>query len=142
MLVNVPRLIAAYYDEKPEVSEPTQKVAFGTSGHRGSSLQVSFNENHILAISQAICEYRKSEGTSGPLFLAKDTHALSEPAFESALDVLLANGVEVMVDSDLGYTPTPALSHAILKHNRARTSALAVAVTAHLGGFLSRVNRG
>jgi len=125
MLVNVPRLITAYYAEKPDVSEPTQKVAFGTSGHRGSSLQTSFNENHILAISQAICEYRKREGTSGPLFLAKDTHALSEPAFASALEVLLANGVEVMVDTDLAYTPTPALSHAILTHNRGRKNDLA-----------------
>src|SRR5580700_2910054 len=125
MLVNIPRLITAYYAEKPDVSEPTQRVAFGTSGHRGSSLQTSFNENHILAISQAICEYRKREDTSGPLFLAKDTHALSEPAFASALEVLLANGVEVMVDTDLAYTPTPALSHAILRYNRARKSDLA-----------------
>jgi len=125
MLVNVPRLITAYYAEKPDVSDPAQKVAFGTSGHRGSSLQVSFNENHILAISQAICEYRKQEGTSGPLFLAKDTHALSEPAFASALEVLLANGVEVMVDTELAYTPTPALSHAILQYNRGRKSGLA-----------------
>jgi len=125
MLVNVPRLITAYYAEKPDVAEPTQKVAFGTSGHRGSSLQVSFNENHILAISQAICEYRKGQGTDGPLFLAKDTHGLSEPAFASALEVLLANGVEVMVDTELAYTPTPALSHAILTYNRSRKSGLA-----------------
>src|SRR5271166_2910839 len=125
MLVNVPRLITAYYAEKPDVSDPAQKVAFGTSGHRGSSLQVSFNENHILAISQAICEYRKQEGTSGPLFLAKDTHALSEPAFASALEVLLANGVEVMVDTELAYTPTPSLSHAVLQYNRGRKSGLA-----------------
>src|SRR5271166_5647612 len=125
MLVDVPRLITAYYAEKPDVSEPTQKVAFGTSGHRGSSLQVSFNENHILAITQAICEYRNGEGTNGPLFLAKDTHALSEPAFVSALEVLRANGVEVMVDTELAYTPTPALSHAILTYNRSRKSGLA-----------------
>jgi phosphoglucomutase len=124
MLVDVPRLITAYYAEKPDVSQPTQRVAFGTSGHRGSSFDVSFNENHILAISQAICEYRKGEGTSGPLFLAKDTHALSEPAFASALEVLLANGVEVMVDSELAYTPTPALSHAVLTYNRGRKSGL------------------
>jgi phosphoglucomutase len=124
MLVNIPRLITAYYAEKPDASEPTQRVAFGTSGHRGSSLLTSFNENHILAISQAICEYRKAEGTSGPLFLAKDTHALSEPAFASALEVLLANGVEVMVDTELAYTPTPALSHAILTYNRGRKSGL------------------
>jgi phosphoglucomutase len=125
MLVDIPRLITAYYAEKPDVSQVTQRVAFGTSGHRGSSLQTSFNENHILAISQAICEYRKREGTSGPLFLAKDTHALSEPAFASALEVLLANGVEVMVDTELAYTPTPALSHAILTYNRTRKSDLA-----------------
>ena len=125
MLVDVPRLIAAYYDQKPDVSVPTQKVAFGTSGHRGTSLQTSFNQNHILAISQAICEYRKGEGTTGPLFLAKDTHALSGPAFESALEVLLANGVEVMVDADLAYTPTPALSHAVLQYNRERKNHLA-----------------
>ena len=124
MLVNIPRLITAYYAEKPDISQPTQRVAFGTSGHRGSSLSVSFNENHILAISQAICEYRKGEGTSGPLFLAKDTHGLSEPAFASALEVLLANGVEVMVDTELAYTPTPALSHAILTYNRGRKSGL------------------
>ncbi|HVO78620.1 MAG TPA: phosphoglucomutase (alpha-D-glucose-1,6-bisphosphate-dependent) [Candidatus Bathyarchaeia archaeon] len=124
MLVDVPRLIAAYYERKPDVSDPTQKVAFGTSGHRGSSFGTSFNENHILAISQAICEYRKGEGTSGPLFLAKDTHALSDPALKSALEVLGANGVEVMVDTELGYTPTPSLSHAILKHNRGRKERL------------------
>ena len=125
MLVDVPRLIAAYYDLKPDVSVPTQRVAFGTSGHRGSSFDTTFNENHILATSQAICEYRKNEGTSGPLFLAKDTHALSEPAFKSAIEVLRANGVEVMVDSDLGYTPTPALSHAVLQYNRGRKESLA-----------------
>lgn len=125
MLVDVPRLITAYYSEKPDVSEATQKVAFGTSGHRGSAFDVSFNENHILAISQAICEYRKNEGTSGPLFLAKDTHALSEPAFASALEVLAANDVAVMVDTELGYTPTPSLSHAILTYNRGRKDGLA-----------------
>jgi phosphoglucomutase len=125
MLVDVPRLITAYYVEKPDVSESTQKVAFGTSGHRGSAFEVSFNENHILAISQAICEYRRREGTTGPLYLAKDTHALSEPAFASALEVLGANDVEVMVDTDLGYTPTPSLSHAILKYNRGRKGGLA-----------------
>jgi len=125
MLVDVPRLIAAYYELKPDVSDPTQKVAFGTSGHRGSSFDTSFNENHILAISQAICEYRKNEGTTGPLYLAKDTHALSEPAFTSALEVLGENGVTVMVDTNLGYTPTPSLSHAILKYNRGRKDGLA-----------------
>src|SRR5271169_518532 len=116
MLVDVPRLITSYYALKPDVSVSVQKVSFGTSGHRGSSFDGSFNEDHILAITQAICEYR---GPNGPLFLAKDTHALSEPAFASALEVLVANGVEVMVDQELGYTPTPTLSHAILTYNRA-----------------------
>jgi len=125
MLVDVPRLVTAYYAEKPDVSDPAQRVAFGTSGHRGSAFDVSFNENHILAISQAICEYRKNEGTTGPLYLAKDTHALSEPAFTSALEVLGENGVTVMVDTNLGYTPTPSLSHAILKYNRGRKDGLA-----------------
>ena len=124
MLVDVPKLIAAYYDLKPDVAVPTQRVAFGTSGHRGSSFDITFNENHILATSQAICEYRKAEGTSGPLFLAKDTHALSEPAFKSAIEVLLANGVEVMIDTVMGYTPTPALSHAVLTYNRGRKQKL------------------
>ena len=124
MLVNIPQLITAYYAEKPDVSVTSQRVAFGTSGHRGSSFQVSFNENHILAISQAICEYRKGEGSDGPLFLAKDTHALSDPAFASALEVLGANAVDVMVDTDLAYTPTPSLSHAILTYNRGRKSGL------------------
>ena len=124
MLVNIPQLITAYYAEKPDVSVPAQRVAFGTSGHRGSSFQVSFNENHILAISQAICEYRRTEGTDGPLYLAKDTHALSDPAFASALEVLGANGVDVMVDTDLAYTPTPSLSHAILTYNRGRKDRL------------------
>ena len=124
MLVNIPQLITAYYAEKPDVSVPTQRVAFGTSGHRGSSFQVSFNENHILAISQAICEYRKAEGSDGPLFLAKDTHALSDPAFATALEVLGASGVDVMVDTDLAYTPTPSLSHAILTYNRGRKDGL------------------
>lgn len=120
MLVDVPRLITAYYTGKPDVSVSSQRVAFGTSGHRGSSFHTAFNENHILAITQAICEYRGRQGTPGPLFLAKDTHALSEPAFASALEVLAANSVEVMVDCDLGYTPTPALSHAILTYNHGR----------------------
>ena len=123
MLVDIPRLIASYYTLKPDVSVSTQKVGFGTSGHRGSSLECSFNEAHILAITQAICDYRGSG--AGPLFLAKDTHALSEPAFESALEVLAANGVDVMVDEALGYTPTPVLSHAVLTYNRDRKSALA-----------------
>jgi len=125
MLVNVPRLVTAYYTEKPDASVAAQRVVFGTSGHRGSSFNGSFNETHILAITQAICEYRAQNGAVGPLFLAKDTHGLSEPAFASALEVLAANGVDVMVDSDLGYTPTPALSHAILTYNRGRDTGLA-----------------
>ena len=125
LLVDVPKLITAYYAEKPDVSVSTQKVSFGTSGHRGSSFHSSFNEDHILAITQAICEYRNESGIDGPLFLAKDTHALSEPAFASALEVLAAHGVEVRIDRDLGYTPTPALSHAILVYNRGRSQGLA-----------------
>jgi len=118
MLADIPRLVTAYYALRPDVSAAAQRVSFGTSGHRGSSLDCAFNEDHILAITQAICEYRKAQGVDGPLFLAKDTHALSDPAFASALEVLAANGVETMVDLDLGYTPTPACSHAILCHNR------------------------
>jgi phosphoglucomutase len=125
MLVDVPRLITAYYTERPDPAVASQKVSFGTSGHRGSSLNGSFTESHILAITQAICEYRAQNGTDGPLFLAKDTHALSEPAFATALEVLAANGVEVRVDGGLGYTPTPALSHAILAWNRGREQHLA-----------------
>ncbi|TAM84738.1 MAG: alpha-D-glucose phosphate-specific phosphoglucomutase [Acidobacteria bacterium] len=117
MLVNVPRLITAYYVGRPDPSAPAERVAFGTSGHRGSSLSNSFNEAHILAISQAICDYRRGQKINGPLFLAKDTHALSEPAYATALEVLAANEVEVMIDSEDGYTPTPVLSHAILTHN-------------------------
>ncbi|HXS94329.1 MAG TPA: phosphoglucomutase (alpha-D-glucose-1,6-bisphosphate-dependent) [Candidatus Limnocylindrales bacterium] len=125
VLVNVPRLISAYYLEKPDLSDTAQRVAFGTSGHRGTSLNGSFNETHILAISQAICEFRAQNGVTGPLFLAQDTHALSEPASATALEVLAANGVVAMVDCDLAYTPTPALSHAILTYNRDRASGLA-----------------
>ncbi|HXH48312.1 MAG TPA: phosphoglucomutase (alpha-D-glucose-1,6-bisphosphate-dependent) [Terriglobia bacterium] len=117
MLVNVPRLITAYYAGRPDPSVPAERVAFGTSGHRGSSFSNSFNEGHILAISQAICDYRHEQKINGPLFLVKDTHALSEPAYVSALEVLAANEIEVMIDRDDGYTPTPALSHAILTHN-------------------------
>jgi len=124
MLVDVPRLVTAFYADKPDVSVASQKVSFGTSGHRGSAFHCSFNEGHIVAITQAICEYRSGNGAAGPLFLAKDTHALSEPAFASALEVLAANSVEVLVDQDLGYTPTPALSHAILRYNRGRKTAL------------------
>jgi phosphoglucomutase len=120
MLVNVPRLITAYYTQRPDPTMRAQSVVFGTSGHRGSSFALSFNEGHILAITQAICEYRKQEKISGPLFLAMDTHALSYPAWVSALEVLAANGVDTMIDSAGGYTPTPALSHAILTYNRGR----------------------
>jgi phosphoglucomutase len=125
MLVNIPRLVTAYYTERPDPSIPEQRVAFGTSGHRGSAFKQAFNEVHILAISQAICLYRQQQHIDGPLFLGMDTHALSEPAFASALEVLIANSVEVMVDRDGGYTPTPVISHAILKHNRGRQSGLA-----------------
>ena len=125
MLVNVPRLVTAYYTEHPDVSVASQKVSFGTSGHRGSSFECSFNEGHILAITQAICQYRREGGVDGPLFLAKDTHALSEPAFATALEVLAGNEVEVMADRAWGFTPTPALSHAILTHNRGRQTGLA-----------------
>ncbi len=123
-LVNLPRLITSYYALRPDPAEKTQRVAFGTSGHRGSSFHAAFNENHILAITQAICCYRKEQNTSGPLFLGMDTHALSEPALVSALEVLAANEVEVMIDQDNGYTPTPALSHAILTYNRGRKDGL------------------
>ena len=125
MLVNIPRLVTAYYTERPDPSIPEQRVAFGTSGHRGSAFKQAFNEVHILAISQAICLYRQQQHIDGPLFLGMDTHALSEPAFASALEVLIANSVEVMVDRDGGYTPTPVISHAILKYNRGRQSGLA-----------------
>ncbi|HEX4747915.1 MAG TPA: phosphoglucomutase (alpha-D-glucose-1,6-bisphosphate-dependent) [Bryobacteraceae bacterium] len=124
-LVNVPRLITSYFELKPDVSIATQRVAFGTSGHRGTSLHSAFNEDHILAITQAICEYRAEQGTTGPLFLGMDTHALSDPAFGTALEVLAANGVTTMIDRDAGYTPTPALSHAILTYNVAHKNGLA-----------------
>jgi len=116
-LVNLPRLVTAFYANHPDPENPAQRVAFGTSGHRGSSLTTSFNYAHILAITQAIVEFRATQKTTGPLFLAQDTHALSEPAFATALEVLAANGVTVMIDHDLGYTPTPVLSHAILEYN-------------------------
>ena len=125
MLVNIPRLITAYYTEIPDPSAPAQRVAFGTSGHRGSSFANAFNEWHILAISQAICLYRKQKEIDGPLFLGMDTHALSVPAFASALEVLAANGVEVMISQDDEYTPTPAVSHAILTYNRGRKTGFA-----------------
>jgi len=124
-LVNVPRLVTAYYSERPDTAIPSQCVAFGTSGHRGSAFDSAFNEYHIVAITQAICVYRKSQGIDGPLFLGMDTHALSEPAFASAIEVLAGNGVEVMIDRNRGYTPTPVISHAILTYNRGRKSKLA-----------------
>lgn len=125
ILVNVPRLVTAYYTGRPDPAVPAQRVAFGTSGHRGCSLDDAFNEAHILAITQAICFYRKQQAIDGPLFIGMDTHALSEPAFASALEVLAANGVEVMVDADGGYTPTPVISHAVLGYNRGRQRGLA-----------------
>ena len=124
-LINVPRLITAYYAGRPDVSVPSERVAFGTSGHRGNAFANSFNDAHIAAITQAICDHRKKERISGPLFLAMDTHALSEPAFATSLEVLAANGVHTMIDADRGYTPTPALSHAILHYNRGRKDGLA-----------------
>ncbi|TKV57663.1 alpha-D-glucose phosphate-specific phosphoglucomutase [Nakamurella flava] len=124
-LIDVDALLAAYEDLHPNVENPDERVVFGTSGHRGSSLDTAFNRDHILAITQAICEYRAEQGTDGPLFLGADTHALSAPATATALEVLAANGVTVMLDSGDGYTPTPAVSHAILKANRGRNSRLA-----------------
>jgi phosphoglucomutase len=125
ILANIPRLVSAYYTHRPDVSDPSQRVVFGTSGHRGSSLKNSFNQDHILAVSQAICEYRASRGINGPLFMGMDTHALSEPALATALEVLAAAGVTVMVQEGLGYTPTPVISHAILTYNRNRRQGLA-----------------
>ncbi|HWD30103.1 MAG TPA: phosphoglucomutase (alpha-D-glucose-1,6-bisphosphate-dependent) [Pseudomonas sp.] len=125
VLVDIPRLLTAYYTGQPDASIAGQRVAFGTSGHRGSSLDLSFNENHVVAISQAICLYRQAKGIDGPLFIGADTHALSAPAAASALQVLAANGVEVMLSKDDEYTPTPAVSHAIICYNRGRSSGLA-----------------
>ncbi|MBU6493188.1 MAG: alpha-D-glucose phosphate-specific phosphoglucomutase, partial [Burkholderiales bacterium] len=125
ILVDIPRLLAAYHELKPDPTVPAQRVAFGTSGHRGSSFERSFNEDHILAVSQAICEYRTGKGIDGPLFIGADTHALSQPAFESALEVLAANGVQAMVSAGGEFTPTPAVSHAILVYNRGRSTGLA-----------------
>jgi phosphoglucomutase len=142
MLVNVPRLVTAYYAETPDASVPEQRVAFGTSGHRGSAIDKAFNEWHILAISQAICLYRAHQKINGPLFLGMDTHALSVPAAAGALEVLAANGVEVMIAEGDEYTPTPAVSHAILTYNRGRKTGLAdgIVITPshnppHDGGF-------
>ncbi len=142
MLVNVPKLVTAYYTDIPDPSVPEQRVAFGTSGHRGSAFDTAFNEGHILAISQAICLYREQQKIDGPLFLGMDTHALSVPALASALEVLAANGVDVMLAEGDDYTPTPVISHAILTYNRGRTTGLAdgIVITPshnppHDGGF-------
>ncbi|MBX9660564.1 MAG: phosphoglucomutase (alpha-D-glucose-1,6-bisphosphate-dependent) [Nitrospiraceae bacterium] len=124
ILVDLRRLLSAYQADAPDVTVRDQRVTFGTSGHRGSSFKRSFNEQHILAVTQAVCEYRTTQQTNGPLYLGKDTHALSEPAFVTALEVLAANGVTVMIDQDGGFTPTPVISHAILTYNRGRTSGL------------------
>jgi phosphoglucomutase len=125
LLIDVDQLRKEYYARKPDIADRAERVSFGTSGHRGSSLRGGFNEAHVLAITQAICEYRSSQGITGPLYIGKDTHALSAPAFATALEVLAANGVETIIDGDDGYTPTPAVSHAILTYNRARRSDLA-----------------
>jgi len=124
ILENIPRLVSAYYTYKPDANDINQKISFGTSGHRGSSVNYAFNENHILAISQAICDYRKSQNITGPLYIGKDTHALSEPAFISAIEVFAANGVEVYYQEGMGYTPTPVVSHAILCFNKGKTHGL------------------
>src|SRR5580700_4925690 len=125
ILVNVPKLVTAYYELRPDPSDPRQRVVFGTSGHRGSAMDVAFNEWHILAITQAICDHRKLQKIEGPLFLGMDTHALSEPAFASAMEVLAANNVDVMLSEGTAYTPTPAVSHAILRYNSGRESGFA-----------------
>ncbi|MBN1484610.1 MAG: alpha-D-glucose phosphate-specific phosphoglucomutase [Chloroflexia bacterium] len=125
LLVNVPRLVSAYYTQRPDPEDPAQRVKFGTSGHRGSSLEGSFNEDHILAICQALCEFRQKHGIDGPLYVGMDTHALSEPALYTTIQVLAAHGLDLMVQAGLGYTPTPVISHAILTYNRGRRRGLA-----------------
>ena len=125
ILVDLARLEREYYACRPDMADPTQRVSFGTSGHRGSPLHGSFTEAHILAITQAICDYRRSQGTDGPLYMGKDTHALSEPAQRTALEVLAANGVETLIQRDDGVTPTPVISRAILVYNRGRQAHLA-----------------
>lgn len=125
MRVNVPRLVTAYFAQRPDPLVPQQRVQFGTSGHRGSAFATTFNESHIVAIAQAICDYRRERKIDGPLFLGIDTHALSAPAFATALEVLAANEVSVLIASEGDYTPTPAISHAVLAYNRGRTSGLA-----------------
>ncbi|MBU2255801.1 MAG: alpha-D-glucose phosphate-specific phosphoglucomutase, partial [Gammaproteobacteria bacterium] len=125
LLTDISALLAAYFELQPDLSVASQRVAFGTSGHRGSSLAHSFNEAHVLAISQAICDYRSAQGISGPLFIGADTHALSQPALDSAIEVLAANGVQTMISAGGEFTPTPAISQAILVHNQGRSSGLA-----------------
>jgi len=125
LLTNIPRLVSAYYTEHPEPGNPAQQVAFGTSGHRGISTEGSFNEDHVLAVCQALCEYRQKQGITGPLFIGKDTHALSEPAEATAIEVFAANGLEIRLPAGQAFTPTPVVSHAILAYNRGRTSGLA-----------------
>src|SRR5262249_9439617 len=124
-LADIPKLVTAYFASKPDAADPAQRVAFGTSGHRGSSLKASFNEDHILATTQAICDHRRELGLTGPLFIGIDTHALAEPALVSAIEVFAANGLDIMVDANGGYTPTPVISHAILSYNEGRTDGLA-----------------
>src|SRR5271165_6348257 len=125
ILIDVDRLLAAFYDTEPDPGDRNQLVSFGTSGHRGTSTNGTFTETHILSIAQAICEYRQNEGITGPLFMGKDTHALSRPAEQVALEVLAANGVETVIQRDDGFTPTPVISHAILTYNHGRTTGLA-----------------
>ena len=125
ILIDVAEIESAYYERKPNVEDPQQLVSFGTSGHRGNPLEGSFNEAHILATTQAICEYRASKKISGPLFMGKDTHAVSRPAQRTALEVLAANGVETIIQRDDGFTPTPSISRAILRYNRGRKEAFA-----------------
>ena len=125
LLPNIPRLVSAYYTYKPDPGEPAHRVAFGTSGHRGSSFDYSFNEDHILAIAQALCESRRRQGINGPLFIGMDTHALSEPALATSVEVFAANETEIMIQSGLGYTPTPVISRAILTYNEGKNSGLA-----------------
>jgi phosphoglucomutase len=126
-LIDVSRLIDAYFSGTPDPADPSQRVRFGTSGHRGSAFANAFNEPHVLAMAQAVCRYRKRSGISGPLFVGIDTHALSRPALATALEVFAANGVTTMIDARDGYTPTPAISHAILTHNRAAPGVLPTA---------------
>jgi len=125
LLVNIPRLVSAYYTNHPDPNNPAQQVSFGTSGHRGTSSEGSFNEDHVMAICQALCEYRRQQGITGPIFIGKDTHALSEPAEATSIEVFAGNGIETRIQSGRGYTPTPVISHAILTYNRGRTGGLA-----------------